>query len=330
MQTPFYNEEKIDEMAEMLGITHILLQQTVKCSYGEQQRIAIIRALMQPFELLLLDEPFSHLDNENTKKAVQLIAQECAARNAGTGNVATVLAKLLYSKQHIIQQVYGRNVDTATVLANEVNAVAINNLKDLKDDCDVIIIAVSDKSITAICNEIKVTNAILLHTAGSVSIEVLQQSSLNYGVLYPIQSLRKSMDILTPIPFLIDGNNDVVKSKIETLAKSISNKVEVGNDDKRLKLHTAAIFACNFVNYMYLQSASFCEASEIDFSLLQALIEETATRLRTHHPKEVFTGPALQIYINVMRWAGIEEIYVPKIGLADGLIQHLYDEITGS
>lgn len=38
--------------------------------------------------------------------------------------------------------------------------------------------------------------------------------------------------------------------------------------------------------------------------------------------------PALQIYINVMRWANIEEIYVPKIGLADGLIQHLYNEIN--
>jgi len=38
--------------------------------------------------------------------------------------------------------------------------------------------------------------------------------------------------------------------------------------------------------------------------------------------------PALQIYINVMRWADIEEIYVPKIGLADGLIQHLYQELT--
>lgn len=37
--------------------------------------------------------------------------------------------------------------------------------------------------------------------------------------------------------------------------------------------------------------------------------------------------PALQIYINVMRWANISEIYVPKIGLADGLIQHLYEEL---
>ncbi len=39
--------------------------------------------------------------------------------------------------------------------------------------------------------------------------------------------------------------------------------------------------------------------------------------------------PALQIYVNVMRWADINEIYVPKIGLADGLIQILYDEIKG-
>jgi exopolyphosphatase/guanosine-5'-triphosphate,3'-diphosphate pyrophosphatase len=39
--------------------------------------------------------------------------------------------------------------------------------------------------------------------------------------------------------------------------------------------------------------------------------------------------PALQIYINVMRWADTEEIYVPKIGLADGLVQHLYSEIKG-
>jgi len=37
--------------------------------------------------------------------------------------------------------------------------------------------------------------------------------------------------------------------------------------------------------------------------------------------------PAISIYINVMRWANIEEIYVPKIGLADGLIQHLYNEV---
>jgi exopolyphosphatase/guanosine-5'-triphosphate,3'-diphosphate pyrophosphatase len=40
--------------------------------------------------------------------------------------------------------------------------------------------------------------------------------------------------------------------------------------------------------------------------------------------------PAISIYINVMKWANIDEIYVPKIGLADGLIQHLYEQVKSN
>ena len=53
-------------------------------------------------------------------------------------------------------------------------------------------------------------------------------------------------------------------------------------------------------------------------------------RMRIYHLREDRADvlvPALSIYINTMRWANCEEIYVPKIGLADGLIQHLYDEL---
>ena len=53
-------------------------------------------------------------------------------------------------------------------------------------------------------------------------------------------------------------------------------------------------------------------------------------RIRIYHLREDRADvivPALLIYINVMRWANIPEIFVPKIGLADGLIQHLYDEL---
>ena len=53
-------------------------------------------------------------------------------------------------------------------------------------------------------------------------------------------------------------------------------------------------------------------------------------RIRTYKLREDRADvivPALEIYINTMRWAGIDEIYVPKIGLADGLIQHLYEEL---
>ena len=83
LQQPFYESNMIDEMAGLLGITHILHQKASMCSYGEQQRVAIIRALMQPFKWLIMDEPFSHLDKNNINKAAALIDAECKKRNAG-------------------------------------------------------------------------------------------------------------------------------------------------------------------------------------------------------------------------------------------------------
>jgi ABC-type lipoprotein export system ATPase subunit len=83
LQKPIYESNVIDTMAERLGVTHILEQRAGLCSYGEQQRIAIIRSLVQPFDWLLMDEPFSHLDNENISKAAALISEECTKRNAG-------------------------------------------------------------------------------------------------------------------------------------------------------------------------------------------------------------------------------------------------------
>jgi putative ABC transport system ATP-binding protein len=81
MLDPYYPADKIDEMASRLDIKNKLDQEVKKCSYGEQQRIAIIRALMQPFDFLLLDEPYSHLDEVNRKKAMELIYEECGKRN---------------------------------------------------------------------------------------------------------------------------------------------------------------------------------------------------------------------------------------------------------
>lgn len=80
---PYHQTSLINEMAERLGIANKLTQNAGTCSYGEQQRIAIIRALQQPFDFIIMDEPFSHLDESNSKKAMQLIEEEVAKRGAG-------------------------------------------------------------------------------------------------------------------------------------------------------------------------------------------------------------------------------------------------------
>lgn len=79
---PFHPVSAIEEMSRKLGIHKKLKSLASTCSYGEQQRIAIIRALMQPYKILLLDEPFSHLDNHNASLAMELMLEESKKRNA--------------------------------------------------------------------------------------------------------------------------------------------------------------------------------------------------------------------------------------------------------
>lgn len=74
--------EQITEMATKLGILRLLDKSCGTMSYGERQRVAIIRSLLQPFEYLLLDEPFSHLDENNRLIAAGLIKDACQQRNA--------------------------------------------------------------------------------------------------------------------------------------------------------------------------------------------------------------------------------------------------------
>lgn len=75
--------EQIKVMAKRLGVDTILGQTCGTMSYGQRQRIAIIRALCQPFDILFLDEPFSHLDEANIRAACELINEVCEEQNAG-------------------------------------------------------------------------------------------------------------------------------------------------------------------------------------------------------------------------------------------------------
>lgn len=78
------------------------------------------------------------------------------------------------------------------------------------------------------------------------------------------------------------------------------------------------------------------EGKPLDIDLLkqyhrelgELTIEERINQFKMREDRADVIVPALQIYINAMRWADANEIYVPKIGLADGLIHTLYDEVA--
>jgi ABC-type lipoprotein export system ATPase subunit len=81
--TRFKEDEAIKSYFEILNIADKLNEKAAKLSFGQQQRVAFIRALCQPFDFILLDEPISHLDDKNGVIMGQLLQEEAKAQGAG-------------------------------------------------------------------------------------------------------------------------------------------------------------------------------------------------------------------------------------------------------
>jgi hypothetical protein len=123
-------------------------------------------------------------------------------------------------------------------------------------------------------------------------MEILRNSSNNYGILYPLQSLRKEMEVLPEIPVIVDGNSQLVIEQLMNFATSWAKSVEFCNDQQRLKLHVAAVITSNFTNHLYALAEMYCKSEGLNFNTLLPLINETSTRIINASPTQLQTGPA--------------------------------------
>lgn len=97
--THWRTARQVDEWFDAFGIAEKRNELVGRMSFGQQQRVAMIRALVQPFSFLLADEPISHLDDANSRAMAQVLLAEI--RSQGAGLVVTSVGKhmdLPYSK----------------------------------------------------------------------------------------------------------------------------------------------------------------------------------------------------------------------------------------
>jgi predicted short-subunit dehydrogenase-like oxidoreductase (DUF2520 family) len=212
----------------------------------------------------------------------------------GSGNVATVLGRMIKANGHQVLQVISRNIDHAKILADELECPFTNYEGVTNQTADLYIVAINDSTLYDLSKTFSLQNKLIVHTAGSVPIDVLQGISTNFGVMYPLQTLRKEIECINPIPFLVNANNTSSKKMIVDFVNTISNSVKTVDDEEKLKLHLAAVLVNNFTNHLYAMAEEFCEKEKVDFDLLKPLIQETTQRLLTHSAKDMQTGPALR------------------------------------
>lgn len=212
----------------------------------------------------------------------------------GAGNLATQLAMAIAEKGITIQQVYSRTPERAMELAQKVNAQATNELFQVLKGADIYVIAVKDSAIEEVLNDLPIDKqSLVVHTAGSIPMEVLKGFTSRYGVFYPLQTFSVSRKVdFSEIPICIEASDGKVLTELEMLGYQISSSVQEVSSEKRKALHLAAVFVNNFVNHMYAIGSGILDQSNLDFQLLKPLIRETAQKIEFIHPLVAQTGPA--------------------------------------
>lgn len=219
----------------------------------------------------------------------------------GAGNVATHLGKAFVDNGFQILQVYSRTEDSAKQLAEKLQADFTTDLERINREADLYVFSVKDAELTDVLENLPELNGLFVHTAGSVPMSVFADYHAHYGVIYPLQTFSKIKEVdFRMIPLFIEANSLEDESRLRVIASELSDSVTVLSSEKRKYLHLAAVFACNFVNHLYYQASQILESQDLSRDLLFPLILETADKVKTLHPLEAQTGPAVRYDTNVI------------------------------
>lgn len=212
----------------------------------------------------------------------------------GTGNVAWHLSRALFNEGFQIDELAGRQEEKTLAFAARVFAEPVLDLKNLKRDADLYIIAVSDAAIAEVAAQMPEVEGMVAHTSGAVGIDVLKRFS-KHGVFYPLQTFTEGRLLnFEDIPILVEGNTQETEYVLADVARELTLKVHHISSAQREKLHVAAVFVCNFVNHMYSIGKQLCDQNQLPFDVLHALMLETTKKAVSENPLDVQTGPAIR------------------------------------
>lgn len=220
----------------------------------------------------------------------------------GAGNVAHHLAPALLRAGMNLCQIYSRTLESARDLGRKTGITYTSDTFAVYPDGDIYIFCVSDDALLSVFKSLRINeDALILHTSGSVPLDIFKPYRQNYGVLYPLQTFSKTRNLdFGEIPLCIEAPDKEVLKTIGQIADKLSSKVYEISSEKRKKLHLAAILANNFTNHLYHMAGKLLEKEDLDFNLLRPLIFETAHKVMQMIPENAQTGPARRGDTNIL------------------------------
>ena len=144
----------------------------------------------------------------------------------GAGSLAINLAVALHNCGIKILQIANRTLPNAMELAERVNASFTDNFADIDTTADLYILAVSDTSIYDVLKRVNLKGKFIVHTAGTINMNIFKSFSDDFGVFYPLQTFSKT-ELVTfeNIPICIEANSIKNENLLIQLGKNLSQNI---------------------------------------------------------------------------------------------------------
>jgi exopolyphosphatase / guanosine-5'-triphosphate,3'-diphosphate pyrophosphatase len=235
---------------------------------------------------------------------------------------ATMLVKTLQAYRHLLDvyQVSQFRAVATSAMRDATNASSIIEKAKNESGIAIEVLSGSDEASVIyenhIAEKMDENNAYLYIDVGGGSTELtlFADNQMIFKESFNIGTIRLLKNMVT------EAHWDAMKSMIKEKTKASKKVIAIGSGGNINKIFSLSKKKDGKPLHIELLKDYYKEFNNFSVDERMRLYSLRADRA------DVIV-PALQIYLNVMRWANAEEIYVPKIGLADGLIQHLYEEV---
>ena len=219
----------------------------------------------------------------------------------GSGNVATHLAPAL-DRENDVVQVVARSLESASKVSSLTrNGRACALLSEIEPDADFYIVAVNDDAVEA-RGEIYAAGC---RRRGPYIRKRADERARRHvgsgGGVLSLQTFSREAKVdVERVPFFIEGNTPACADELAALARTISHSVEFADSARRSVLHLAAVFACNFSNYMWDCADEILAKAGLSLEVMRPLLEVTLDKAMTLGPRAAQTGPARRHDYGVM------------------------------
>jgi predicted short-subunit dehydrogenase-like oxidoreductase (DUF2520 family) len=234
---------------------------------------------------------------------------------AGAGGLCYSLLRAMLGKGIIVKAVISRNPETAKDKI-QLPEIPIVDYQAKGMEADLLILAVPDGKLEETARQVCSLNAIgcVVHCSGSASVQILQDIQPNYGVIYPLQTFTPGREVsFTDLPVFWESGSSHSEGLIQHFSEILSAKSCFLNSESRALLHTGAVFANNFNNFLALIATHFAEKAGQNPSIYQPILEETLSKLRVIAPDKAQTGPARRgDFETIERHLGILKAHFPE------------------